>query len=97
MHMLEERQRYRMVQAAHHREDCAQSLSGNHREHQTNRRTMTPTEIQKAANARKTSMRKILRAANVAASTWWRWKNGKHSPSLKTVTRIVDAVKGGAA
>jgi transcriptional regulator with XRE-family HTH domain len=57
---------------------------------------MTPTEIQKAANARKTSMRKILRSANVQQSTWWRWKTGRTSPSLKTVTRIVDAVKGGS-
>jgi transcriptional regulator with XRE-family HTH domain len=58
---------------------------------------MTPSQIQKAAKKRGVKMSAILRKANVAHSTWWRWKHGKHSPLMKTVTRIVDAVEGGGA
>jgi hypothetical protein len=58
---------------------------------------MSPKHIEKAAKKRGVKMSAILRKANVNHSTWWRWKHGKHSPLMKTVTRILDAVKGGEA
>lgn len=52
---------------------------------------MNPKQIELAAKTRGLKMSVVLRAANVAASTWWRWKNGKHSPSMATVERITKA------
>jgi len=52
---------------------------------------MNPKQIEHAAKTRGVRMSVILRAANVAHSTWWRWKQGKHSPSMETVERITKA------
>jgi transcriptional regulator with XRE-family HTH domain len=54
---------------------------------------MNPKQIEHAAKTRGVRMSVILRAANVAHSTWWRWKHGKHSPSLAVVDRITKALE----
>lgn len=40
------------------------------------------------AAALKTSIFDVLKRAGVNESTWWRWKSGKSSPTLKTINRI---------
>jgi transcriptional regulator with XRE-family HTH domain len=42
----------------------------------------------------------ILERAGVNESTWWRWQNGKASPTLKTlqkIGRILDEIESGIA
>lgn len=43
------------------------------------------------------AMTDALADAGVAYSTWWRWKQGKSSPILETVRKIVDAIDARAA
>jgi transcriptional regulator with XRE-family HTH domain len=51
---------------------------------------------QRAATA-KTPISTVLARAGVNDTTWWRWKNGKSSPTLSTIQRlgrVLDEIEG---
>lgn len=50
------------------------------------------THIELRAAQLRTPVAAILDAAGVNWSSWWRWKNGKASPTLSTVQRIERAL-----
>jgi transcriptional regulator with XRE-family HTH domain len=45
-------------------------------------------KINLRASKLNTGILDVLRRAGVNESTWWRWKTGKASPTLKTLQRI---------
>jgi transcriptional regulator with XRE-family HTH domain len=53
----------------------------------------TPTQIEATAKAQGMKMSDVLRRANIAHSTWWRWKKGRFSPRFATVEKIEKALK----
>lgn len=48
----------------------------------------TLADLESAAAARNLSMRRLLLTAKVAPSTWFRWRKGDTSPTVRTLRRI---------
>ncbi len=49
--------------------------------------------IENRASLTGVPMRDVLAAAVVDHSTWWRWKQGKNSPQLRTIQRVEAALE----
>ena len=45
-------------------------------------------EIAAEAKARRVPIPTLLKAANVASSTWWRWRKSKFEPRASTLRRL---------
>lgn len=50
-------------------------------------------EIQERAQAASLDMARVLADAGVAASTWYRWREGKVGPNLSTLRRVQGALE----
>ena len=55
---------------------------------------LTPTEIEACARAGGLTMAQVCKRANVAQSTFSRWKAGSTEPTIGVYRRIVDAARG---
>jgi transcriptional regulator with XRE-family HTH domain len=53
----------------------------------------TPAEIEQLAAKAGKSMLQVCREAEIAPSTWARWKAGETSPTLNNYMRIAKAVE----
>ena len=49
-------------------------------------------DIEHRAQAADIQMAPVLRDAGVAATTWWRWRNGAVEPKLGTLRRVREAL-----
>jgi transcriptional regulator with XRE-family HTH domain len=54
--------------------------------------TMTPEQIEAAAEIAGLSMAEVCRRAGIAQSTFGRWKNGRTEPTLDVYRRLCAAV-----
>lgn len=52
---------------------------------------MTPDEILQRARDAGLSMAEVCRRAQIAPSTWTRWKSGQTRPTLEVYKRLKDA------
>jgi DNA-binding phage protein len=50
-------------------------------------------DFERRSAAINTPMRDILADAGIDWSTWWRWKQGKSSPTLGTLSRVTKALE----
>lgn len=55
---------------------------------------MTPTDIEKSARAAGVTMRFVCAAAEIAPSTFTRWKSGTSEPTLAVYRRLHAVVAG---
>lgn len=58
------------------------------------------TEIEDLARAANLPLERVLAHAGVATTTWWRWKNEKYEPRIKTLRKLrlaLDELSGIAA
>jgi hypothetical protein len=53
------------------------------------------SEIEAECAACGLDLRKVLAAAGVAPSTWWRWKNDKFEPRTRTLRAISEEIARG--
>lgn len=53
---------------------------------------LTPSEIEARAAAAGMSLTDLCRGADIALSTFYRWKNGKTEPGIGVYQRLVDAL-----
>lgn len=53
----------------------------------------TPSQIEARAKSVGLTIPEICRKAEIAPSTFWRWKNGKTSPSLAVCQRLLEATE----
>jgi len=51
------------------------------------------SDIEDRAKAAGLQMAPILRDADVAATTWWRWRSGGVEPKLGTLRRVREALE----
>lgn len=54
---------------------------------------MTTDDIQALAAERGIAIARVLQAAGIDRSTWWRWKTGRFQPRAATVERIMEAIR----
>lgn len=54
--------------------------------------TMITNDIQALAEKRGMPVARLLQAAGIDRSTWWRWKTGRFQPRAGTVERIMEAL-----
>jgi transcriptional regulator with XRE-family HTH domain len=50
-------------------------------------------DIEKRAVAIGCSMAALLADAGLDESTWWRWRHGKSSPTIKSLVKVQNAMK----
>jgi hypothetical protein len=50
-------------------------------------------DFERRSAAINTPMRDILADAGIDWSTWWRWKQGRSSPTLGTLSRVTKALE----
>ncbi len=50
-------------------------------------------DIEARATAIGCSMASLLADADLDESTWWRWKHGKNSPTIKSLVKVQNAIK----
>ena len=50
------------------------------------------TDIETRAEEAKVPMGHVLADADVAATTWWRWRHGKAEPRLSTLRKVRSAL-----
>lgn len=53
---------------------------------------LTPDDIERMASEQDMHMAQVFRRANVAASTFYRWKHGSSEPTMGVYKRLVEAV-----
>lgn len=53
---------------------------------------LTPAEIERRAQAAGKSMKRVCQEAEIAQSTFSRWKAGQTEPTLSVYRRLVEAV-----
>lgn len=57
---------------------------------------LTPTEVEARAKAVGLTMPEVCKLADIAVSTFWRWKHGKTNPSIDVYQRLIDATERAA-
>ena len=53
----------------------------------------TPDDIEARAKAVNLTMPEVCLKADVAYTTFWRWKHGRTSPSMALCQRLLDAIE----
>lgn len=53
---------------------------------------LTPSDIEAKAKEAGLSMKQVCARADIAQSTFWRWKNGMTEPTLDVYRRLRDAI-----
>ena len=56
-------------------------------------RVLTASEIEARARRAGMSVREFCERAEIALSTFYRWKAGKHSPSVATYERLCQVIE----
>ena len=57
-------------------------------------RALTALEIEAKARKAGLPIRALCKRAEISVTTFWRWKAGKHSPSIEIYRRLYEAVEG---
>lgn len=57
---------------------------------------LTPEDVERRAAEAGLSLKQVIERAGIAHTTFYRWRAGKHSPSIRVYRRILDALREGA-